>query len=262
MANTKIDGNIVGIEAEVDGVQFYSSSASTIQPEPEQVEKEDCLKIEATPQVLDRGDITVGVTIKIPYPPVDKVYFTPSFNVAGQLVEVFINISKQSPVDSAVVSALARSISTGLKYNAPVDKFIKHFKGLDSGQPVLVKFPGQKKSKFIKSIPDLIGHALEYYGTLEKVQKALQETAGVVPMMFGGSEKSEEENPNVVQPTRTHEENPNAVKQTLTTPVQPEFTTLESAYVDPASICPECGEVMTNEAGCWTCYSCGYSKCG
>ena len=29
-----------------------------------------------------------------------------------------------------------------------------------------------------------------------------------------------------------------------------------------ASLCPECGQVITYEEGCMTCHSCGYTKCG
>lgn len=257
MADIKLDGKIVGIEAEVDGVVFYTSSTQPAAPkkEEEQIvsEKQDCP--EQRDRLLHRGPVTAGVVIKIPYEPVDKVYFNPSFNEKGELVEVFITVSKQSPANKVIVESLARSISTGLKHGVPVEKFIKHFKGQDSGQAVLVRFPGQKKGKFIKSIPDLIGHALEFYGSFENVLGLAQENNF---NWFGGTGDT----PDVVEST-TGEANPNVVQETSSAADGPiSFETVATVSVDPDSICPECGAVMVNEAGCWTCPECHYSKCG
>ena len=251
MGVINLDGTIVGMEAEVDDVVFYKSSTAAADTEiNEKKEKklEDCQ--DQGRKLLHRGPVTVGVTIKIPYEPVDKVYFTPSFNKNGELVEVFITISKQSPTNRVTVGALARSISTGLKYGVPVEKFIKHFKGQDAGQAVLVRFPGEKKGRFIKSVPDLIGHALEYYGNLEAVTKLAKEE-GINWFLEG-----------VLSPQPDNEEverGDKAIKQK-----EVAVPTISSAptVVDPDAICPECGEVMVNEAGCWTCPACHYSKCG
>lgn len=257
MADTNLDGKIVGIEAEVDGVVFHTSSTKPAVKEQAKKAENANTQAPAEPEqkLLHRGPITVGITVKIPYDPVSKVYFTPAFNQSGELVEVFITISKQSPTNKVIVGALARSISTGLKYGVPVEKFIKHFKGQDAGQVVLVKFPGQEKPKFIKSMPDLIGHALEFYGSFENVRKLVQENNF---NWFGGFDNV----PDVVEST-TGEISQNVVQETSSAADGPiSFEIAPPVSIDPESICPECGAVMVNEAGCWTCPECHYSKCG
>lgn len=257
MADINLDGKITGIEAEVDGVVFHTSSANPVAKEREEKSEESVIyaQNETKQKLLHRGPITVGITVKIPYDPVSKVYFTPAFNQSGELVEVFITISKQSPTNRVIVGALARSISTGLKYGVPVEKFIKHFKGQDAGQAVLVKFPGQDKPKFIKSMPDLIGHALEYYGSFEKVLKLVQDNKFDWVGTTGDT-------PDVVEST-TGEISQDVVQQTSSAvDGQISFETSPPVVADPESICPECGAVMVNEAGCWTCPECHYSKCG
>jgi ribonucleoside-diphosphate reductase alpha chain len=47
--------------------------------------------------------------------------------------------------------------------------------------------------------------------------------------------------------------------------VVPESTPAKDVEVadnNNKTICPECGESLNPEGGCWTCSSCGYSKCG
>lgn len=251
MASTKkakISSKIVGVSASVDGMQVFSNIAKPDTTEKEQPNEAATIEqtTEPTSRVVPRGEVTLGVAVKIDHPFIGKVYFKPFFNKDRQLVEVFVSISKQSPENIAQVGSIARLISTMLKHGVEVSEIVKHLKGSDAGQAVPVKFPGKEKTVFIKSLPDLIGTALELYSDFDFVMSLVDVSfADIV------------EQPNVQDELKEEKDNQkiNEDEVDIAAPV------VTTTYIPPESICPECGSVMRNEGGCWTC-SCGYSKCG
>jgi ribonucleoside-diphosphate reductase alpha chain len=183
-------------------------------------------------ETLIRNDIVFGYTIKIKY--IDhSFYITLNFDEEKRLLELFVNASSTSPEINAYIQALARMISNQLKYRVPIEKIIKHLDGLDSGTSTLVKFPMQKKSKFIKSIPDLLAKVLMFYGNFDSLSSLINNN-DTLDRNFASIEVKDEEKT----------EQPKATESIGLT-------------------CPSCSSnnVVLSE-GCFTCLDCGYSKCG
>lgn len=109
---------------------------------------------------------------------------------------------------TALGNALARTLSTALKYKVPADELNEQLKEVIGGQPFFHKGQDGEKPKLIKSIPDAIAFTLSRMVESEVKVKIREET--------------------------------NNSKE----------------------VCPDCGEEPVKEAGCTTCYSCGWSKCG
>lgn len=205
------------------------------------IEQQNKEKNELTQQsplqpTLLRTQVVRGYTIRIKYSE-HSFYFTFNFDKDNNLLEMFVNSSSTSPTVNSHIQGLARMISNQLKYRIPIEKIIKHLDGLDAGESVLVKFPGIKKSKFIKSIPDLMAKMLQFYSDsefLESVVKELEEEKG--------GETKNEDSESVKRKTSNKKED----------------------VISKGNLiqCPSCGEVsMKYEEGCYTCLSCGYSKC-
>lgn len=175
---------------------------------------------------LIRNQVVHGYTMKISYND-HSLYFTLNFDEQGNLLELFVNSSSTSSSTNAYIQAIARMVSNQLKYRIPVEKIIKHLDNLDSGETYLVKFPGMKKSKFIKSIPDLIAKVLTYYKD-EEILKKISQGNNI-------DDKIEDKTNNESQ------------------------VSLKTSTIS----CPSCGSSSVKvEEGCFTCLSCGYSKCG
>jgi len=184
-------------------------------------------------ETLKRNDVVFGYTIKIKY--LDhSFYITLNFDEEKRLLELFVNASSTSPEINAYIQALARMISNQLKYRVPIEKIIKHLDGLDSGTSTLVKFPMQKKSKFIKSIPDLLAKVLMFYGNFDSLSSLMNSRDTLDNNLTSSNEVKEEEKT----------EKPKQTKNSGLT-------------------CPSCSStnVVLSE-GCFTCLDCGYSKCG
>ncbi|MEM3368540.1 MAG: hypothetical protein QXP88_00375, partial [Thermoproteota archaeon] len=173
----------------------------------------------------ERTDIVNGYTVKIKYKE-QSFYFTLNFDNKNNLIEVFVNASSTSPEINTYVQALARLISNQLKYSIPLSTIIKHLDGMDSGESYIVRFPGQTKSKFIKSIPDLLAKVLYFYGENNSVFKKQE-----VPVEEGAFKEE------------------NAVAK-------------EKPSSKNSLVCSACGsDNVSLSEGCFTCMSCGYSKC-
>lgn len=175
---------------------------------------------------LVRNQVVHGYTVKISYND-HSLYFTLNFDKEGNLLELFVNSSSTSSSTNAYIQAIARMVSNQLKYRIPIEKIIKHLDNLDSGETYLVRFPGMKKSKFIKSIPDLIAKVLTYYKD-EEILKKISQGNNIDDKI---------------------EDKINNESQVL----------LKTSTIS----CPACGSSSVKvEEGCFTCFSCGYSKCG
>lgn len=235
----KIDGDILGVEAEVEGIVIFSNISTNSNHAEQESENDEKTKevIKEVPLIRKRGAVTQAFVIKVDYEPAGKVYFTFSYNTNKELVELFVNISKPSSEINAAINSIAKLVSVSLKHGAEVPEISKHLKDIDAGQYVPTKFPGRQKRKIIKSLPDLIGYALEFYGEWDKIVNVLQN----------------EENINV-EVTKTA-----TVTETIKDDTK-EVTAQKVATLTGPS-CPICNSTLIRADGCWSCPSCGYSKC-
>lgn len=183
-------------------------------------------------QISKRNKIVKGYTLKIKYKD-NSFYVTLNFNYQNKLVEIFVNASSTSPEVNTYVQALSRLISNQLKYGIPIQNIIKHLDGMDSGEVNIVRFPGQTKSKFIKSIPDLLAKILLLYGDMEKLNEVYNALVEV-----------------------------DVMDNLKVSPVDSKPVTKKEKQQNKILKCPECKEeTMRLIDGCYTCMSCGYSKC-
>jgi ribonucleoside-diphosphate reductase alpha chain len=203
-------------------IRFELIEDEPIKDRPKEINKEK--------ETLTRNDIVFGYTIKIKYTD-HSFYITLNFDEEKRLLELFVNASSTSPEINAYIQALARMISNQLKYRVPIEKIIKHLDGLDSGTSTLVKFPMQKKSKFVKSIPDLLAKVLMFYGNFDSFSGLIN--------------------------------NNNKIDGDSTSDVKHEEKTENFEQTKIGLTCPSCSStnVILSE-GCFTCLDCGYSKCG
>lgn len=205
----------------VSAVLIENSPTSNITSTDEKSQTKKQEKINFT----DRKDIVSGYTVKIKYKD-QSFYFTLNFDDKNNLIEVFVNASSTSPEINTYVQALARLISNQLKYSIPLSNIIRHLDGMDSGESYIVKFPGYPKSKFIKSIPDLLAKVLYFYGENKSVFNNQE--------FFVKEPSPKEEN--------TESKEKSTSKNSL--------------------VCDSCGsDNVSLSEGCFTCMSCGYSKC-
>lgn len=138
-------------------------------------------------------------------------------------VELFINISKHGSEISAFSEALGRVISIALQHNVPVESLAETIIGIIGDKPTW------DNGKLIKSIPDAIGRILKAY-----------------------SDKLKER-------TETSSLFENEQIQT----VSKEIDYKDPVEIPGAEICPHCGEkAFVRTEDCYSCLSCGYSKCG
>jgi ribonucleoside-diphosphate reductase alpha chain len=206
-------------------IRFELVEDKTIEDKSKEIVKER--------ETLIRNDVVFGYTIKIKY--IDhSFYITLNFDEEKRLLELFVNASSTSPEINAYIQALARMISNQLKYRVPIEKIIKHLDGLDSGTSTLVKFPMQKKSKFIKSIPDLLAKVLMFYGNFDSLNSLINNNDTLDSNLTSSNEAKDEEK------TERYKQAKNS-----------------------GLMCPSCSSnnVVLSE-GCFTCLDCGYSKCG
>jgi ribonucleoside-diphosphate reductase alpha chain len=209
-------------------VRFELVEDTPIEEQPKEIAKDK------ERETLTRSDVVFGYTIKIKY--IDhSFYITLNFDEEKRLLELFVNASSTSPEINAYIQALARMISNQLKYRVPIEKIIKHLDGLDSGTSTLVKFPMQKKSKFIKSIPDLLAKVLMFYGNFDSLSRLINNNHNTLNKDSVSSNEVKDE-----EKTEQSKETKNS-----------------------GLTCPSCSStnVVLSE-GCFTCLDCGYSKCG
>lgn len=187
-----------------------------------------------------RPEIAPAFAVRVKHPAYGSFIVNLVFNDADQLVEVTVVNSRTSARIQADIASLGRLISMGLKYGAPPSEIIKHLIGQDDGTPAFVRFPGKDKSVVVTSVPDLIGKVIKFYG---KMSDAI-EAGGKFPTPGPAA----------------------AVEVDVAPPSQeapPPPTTgdiVSACDYGSQSDCPDASWVR--EAGCETCLTCGFSKCG
>ncbi|MEO0215283.1 MAG: hypothetical protein ABIL12_07250, partial [candidate division WOR-3 bacterium] len=153
------------------------------------------------------------------------VYITVNAENGNGPREVFIHLGKSGSSIMAMSEAIGRLISLALRSDISPDAIIHQLKGIKSSSPVR-----QPDGTLIWSVPDAIARALEEF-------------------IKGGNERE-------------------GVKVFITTKAvsgegvkfEPEVITEDGDILEVA-VCPECGDKLVNENGCWMCKNCGYTKC-
>ncbi len=174
-----------------------------------------------TTSVKERpGPVIFGKTIK-EHTPWGSIYVTLNFDADGPF-EVFITVGKSGSELTAMMEALSRIISIGLRSGCRLEDFIDTLKGLSGKEVWMFDYDEQK---VVRSLPDAAALLLE-----KLLGRQMTENAA-------GAAHTTALGPAVV---------PEAD--------QPEH--------DKGSVpCPECGAPMEPVSGCLYCYSCGYSPC-
>ncbi len=153
------------------------------------------------------------------------VYITVNAENGNGPREVFIHLGKSGSSIMAMSEAIGRLISLALRSDISPDAIIHQLKGIKSSSPVR-----QPDGTLIWSVPDAIARALEEF-------------------IKGGDGK---EGVKVFITTKAISEE--GVK------FEPEVITEDGDILEVA-VCPECGDKLVNESGCWVCKNCGYTKC-
>ncbi|NPB03622.1 MAG: adenosylcobalamin-dependent ribonucleoside-diphosphate reductase [Thermotogae bacterium] len=177
-----------------------------------------------------RPMVMVGKTYKFKTE-LGTVYITVNTDGENGPKEVFIHLGKSGSSLMAMSEAIGRLISLALRSNVSPDAIIHQLRGIKSSSPVR-----QPDGTLVWSVPDAIARALETF--LE---------SGELPLV------AENERPKldlVVQ-----------LKPQGNGPKYEAVAIREDGDVVEGVFCPECGEGMINENGCWVCKNCGYSKC-
>jgi len=81
----------------------------------------------------------------------------------GNLFEVIARLGKSGGDDAATCEALSRVISIALRAGVDPWEIVDQLKDQAGAQPVIYHFEGSDVGTFIKSTPDAIGQALEFY---------------------------------------------------------------------------------------------------
>ena len=177
-----------------------------------------------------RPMVMVGKTYKFKTE-LGTVYITVNTDGENGPKEVFIHLGKSGSSLMAMSEAIGRLISLALRSNVSPDAIIHQLKGIKSSSPVR-----QPDGSLIWSVPDAIARALETF--LE---------SGGLPVV------EENERPPVEVVVRLTPE-----KEGVKYEVE---AVREDGDIVEGVFCPECGEKLINENGCWVCKNCGYSKC-
>lgn len=84
------------------------------------------------------------------------LYVTVGATEDGEVLEVFATLGKSGGCTRAFLESLSRCVSIGLKYQVPLEEYVKHFRGIRC--PFSVDFPRDAQ---ILSCPDAIARVLE-----------------------------------------------------------------------------------------------------
>lgn len=170
----------------------------------------------------DRPELTFGYTQKI-QTGCGQMYLTLNNDDDGYPCETFAYCSNGGC--QGLTEGVSRLISLALRCGVPVEYIVDQL--TDVRCPVATKRQAEIHNK---SCPDAMGKALALFAEYCDMQQEL------------GSSKLDAKATQMIV-------NSSALETEL---VSSRFT---------GGICPECGDVMTEESGCRTCYNCGYSKC-
>jgi len=211
--------------------------------------------------LIERPLVVRGATYRLKTP-VGTAFITINENEIKEPLEVFITIGKTGSDIAAMADALARTISTALRFKGnlpPIEraKEVAHQLAGIAGRRS-VGFGANK----ILSLPDAVAAALSWHFgfkvngflknnysdfTTSKDSKLSGYTNGRTNSK--NQEKEEFENvPNLLNPNNSASKNP--------------YLDQSIAFKSVADICPTCGaSALVYEEGCSKCQVCGYSEC-
>ena len=168
-----------------------------------------------------RDRLLTGQTMKVKLPD-GTMYVTANFDSVA-IKEVFVNLGKTGSEEKSYTEAIGKMISKYLQLGGSVEEVVDSLKGIKSSSSII-----WDRGMKIYSVPDAIAKSLEIMAGL------------VVPATAASLLKPENDTGKQMPiPSSVHEGSA----------IQP----------DP---CPSCKEdTLVNENGCFTCISCGYTKC-
>ncbi|MCL4364818.1 adenosylcobalamin-dependent ribonucleoside-diphosphate reductase [Candidatus Marsarchaeota archaeon] len=153
--------------------------------------------------------------------PEGALYVTANFD-STSIREVFINLGKSGQEEKSYTEAIGRLISKYLQLGGSVEEVVASLKGIKSSSSV-----AWDRGMKIYSVPDAIGKSLE-------LMAGLVNPSSAASLLKSDAEKG-------------HQESISGVH--------------EGSEIKPDR-CPSCKEdTLVNENGCFTCISCGFTKC-
>ncbi len=174
----------------------------------------------------ERPEVMHGYTYKVKTS-YGNMYITINEDEKGLPFEVFTQIGKAGGFFHANTEAISRLISLALRSGIDIQEVIKQLKGIRDPSPAWTE------DGLILSLPDAIAKVLEKH--LKHKQQPLTLELNTAP----------QSNP---QPTLTPQNNPKEDQPSL-------------ADIGEAPVCPDCGNTLVFQEGCFKCPVCGFSKC-
>lgn len=150
-----------------------------------------------------------------------KLYVTLNFDEGGHPIEIILTGGRQGGEVKAWAELAGRWGSLALAYGVPMAKLAHGARGIKGYQSFWYRPDYVDRSVLLHSGPDAVGYVLE-----------------TVPEASAQAASGQEVGP-------AQGEAPDAT---------------EPAHGD-VPCCPECGESLTPQDGCWTCKVCGYARC-
>ncbi len=184
-------------------------------------QEKSAAKKENNKEAWDRGRLLTGQTMNIKLPD-GGLYVTANFDSIS-IREVFINLGKTGSEEKSYTEAIGRLISKYLQIGGDVREVVESLKGIKSNSQIT-----WDKGMKIYSVPDAIAKSLEIMAGIAN--------PGSTASLFKNAEKSGKQMP-------------------MSTSVS------KDEGITPDE-CPKCSEnTLVNENGCFTCMSCGFTKC-
>jgi ribonucleoside-diphosphate reductase alpha chain len=207
-----------------------------------------------------RGGITVSAKIGN-----QQIWLRTGEYPDGRLAEIFIDMYKEGAAFRSILNTFAISVSMGLQYGVPLEKFVENFTFTRFEPAGMTDHPNVKACT---SIIDFVFRVLgmEYLGRTDFVQ---------VPPKGIQKNKFEHMERVVVSPSQramnlSHSSHKDEVK--MTGSVQETFVDIEisssthdamgsalSQMDGDAPACPTCGHVTVRNGACYKCLNCGDS---
>lgn len=130
---------------------------------------------------IDRPMVRIGKTIELKTP-YGTLYITGNMDENGKLIEVFLNLGKQSQITNILLNALGRIISVYLQFGLPLSE-ITHTLSNCGGEGFFAKLT-EEKSEHVDSVIDAISKILQMHFTAVNITNydELKKTIEITPL--------------------------------------------------------------------------------
>jgi len=209
-----------------------------------------------------RGGITVAAKISN-----HQVWIRTGEYPDGRLAEVFIDMYKEGSAFSSMLNMFAISISMGLQYGVPLEKFVENFTFTRFEPAGMTDHPNVK---ICTSVIDFVFRvlAMEYLGRMDFVQvkpKGIQKNKfeNIVRLAEGGAAQGTIMD--TIAEKVIENENKSAEPQAQLPIIEDDVKTLNSSdqalggMMGDAPACPTCGHITVRNGSCYKCLNCGDS---